>query len=474
MGGAGDVDTHQCIHCGHVFANVRMLKLHQCTATQQQSEEAAGNPPVGQIHVPMLRCPYCEYVTQSDTRLVEHIKAHAPTRAYKCSICGYRGNTVRGMRMHGKVHADSGEHFSDDNMLVIEQPALIPKRFRTTFSDSAGANGGGVADGESTSLEAELIRLKNEPYKRRKSRKGYEKSENMVPRMHLLSCHLCSHVCNDTGSLSAHVRQCHEQLQAYHCRMCDFVGHNKMTLVRHVKSEHELSRDMEREMERDTDSHVERARESPTEIKPESWTPDHAPPIEMKNGHQSPSSIRSGMEEDIDVVKTEVHPIDEVAQMKSEPVSPGSSPIASLARTSPKLAPTLSNGHRIYAAQMKRSPIPSPPPLIPVKLESSSSPTTPDFISDEPSTLNIQGRDSTGNNNNSMSVGKQNGELPVLTEQQNQGVRLSCAQCGITFKYTSTYVAHTKYYCNMKNTNETPSGMNAPSGPPTLSAPTVV
>ena len=224
-------DTHQCIHCDQIYASVRMLKMHQCPASQSEGDTNSTHQ--GHIHVPMLRCPYCEYVTQSDTRLVEHIKAHAPTRAYKCIICGYRGNTVRGMRMHGKIHADHVEHFTDDNMIVIEQPALIPKRFRTSFSDSTGTVGG-----DTSSAEAELIRLKNEPYKRRRSRKGYEKSENMGAHITVFSCHLCNHLCSDGASLATHIQHCHEksQLQIHHCKYCDFRADNKNILVRHVNS----------------------------------------------------------------------------------------------------------------------------------------------------------------------------------------------------------------------------------------------
>ena len=203
-------DTHQCLQCSQVFPSVRLLKSHVCSASSstrtQHSPSNGGTASsrLSQIHVPMLRCPYCEYVTQSDARLVEHIKAHAPTRAYKCALCGYRGNTVRGMRMHGKLHADGGEPFTDEHMLVVEQPALIPKRFRTTFGDASALTTGGLAEGESSSLEAELIRLKNEPYKRRRSRKCYEKSENRGPnarRAPMYTCPLCGHLCMDAVAL---------------------------------------------------------------------------------------------------------------------------------------------------------------------------------------------------------------------------------------------------------------------------------
>ena len=84
-----------CHYCGNCYSTNRLLKRHYCKANS--------------VQIPLLRCPYCEYITQSDNKLVDHIKMHAPTRAYKCTLCGYRGNTVRGMRMHGKTHLDAGE-----------------------------------------------------------------------------------------------------------------------------------------------------------------------------------------------------------------------------------------------------------------------------------------------------------------------------------------------------------------------------
>ncbi len=83
-----------CQYCGNCYTTNRLLKLHHCR--------------VNSVHIPLLRCPHCDYITQSDNRLVDHIKGHAPTRAFKCTLCGYRGNTVRGMRMHGKTHIDAG------------------------------------------------------------------------------------------------------------------------------------------------------------------------------------------------------------------------------------------------------------------------------------------------------------------------------------------------------------------------------
>lgn len=131
----------------------------------------------------LYQCPHCDYTAQSDSRLVEHVRAHAPSRAFRCALCGYRGNTVRGMRMHGKMHNDEAAAaagrggdavqlptFTDDCVIEYEEPPAIPaRRHSTTAASSSSAARPGV--------DTELLRQKNEPYKRRRSRKAYEKAE---------------------------------------------------------------------------------------------------------------------------------------------------------------------------------------------------------------------------------------------------------------------------------------------------------
>jgi len=153
-----------CTACGTRVTSPR--SGHRCTAAPS-----------------MYQCPHCDYAAQSDTRLVEHVRAHAPSRAFRCALCGYRGNTVRGMRMHGKMHNDEAAAaagrggnavqlpaFTDDCVIEYEEPPAIPPR-RNPSGGSTAAPGGRHG------VDTELLRQKNEPYKRRRSRKAYEKAE---------------------------------------------------------------------------------------------------------------------------------------------------------------------------------------------------------------------------------------------------------------------------------------------------------
>ncbi|XP_061197753.1 zinc finger protein ush-like isoform X1 [Saccostrea echinata] len=217
-----DEEIIKCSRCDTVFPSSRHLKLHFCAGVSGQ--------------MPIFRCIYCDFVTQTETRLSEHMKAHMPNKAYRCTLCGYRGNTVRGMRMHGKVHLDNGEDFTDDHMIEIEEPPLMPVKLREHMSSETGP----------IDVEAELIRLKNEPYKRRRSRKSYEKAEHAssIPRNISTMCMYCGQMFTDLSNFAMHLKL-HEMIalqaagvQNYKCQYCTSVCDTFESLMAHVYNKH--------------------------------------------------------------------------------------------------------------------------------------------------------------------------------------------------------------------------------------------
>ena len=241
-----------CSQCRATFTSSRLLKLHLCSAEVAQAS--------------LLRCSHCDYVTHTDKRLAEHMKVHNPTSAYRCTLCGYRGNTVRGMRMHGKSHTDNGEDFTDSHMIEFQEPPLVPIQ---TNNDQKGAHG-------PVDVEAELLRLKNEPYKRRRSRKAYEKVDILVPLDEPHSCQLCGECFADPRSLAMHLR-IHEIASQYvqehsRCSQCDYV----------TKSAEDLRAHMEI-------SHTAIAREE-KENRPESASPDRVAPSDRR-GYERVSGL---------------------------------------------------------------------------------------------------------------------------------------------------------------------------------------
>ena len=165
--------SFSCSVCGVLFPSEQLLMLHFCNGVAANYQ--------------LYQCPHCDHIAQSDSRLIEHMRAHTPSKVYKCILCGYRGNTVRGMRMHGKMHNDAGESFTDESMLEVEEPPAIPKRNKLSSIVGDPALFGSILD----MPDLELIRLKSEPYKRRRSRKAYEKSEYVMRQNEQNVCNKC-------------------------------------------------------------------------------------------------------------------------------------------------------------------------------------------------------------------------------------------------------------------------------------------
>ena len=132
-----------------------------------------------------------------------------------------------------RLFSSLGEQFTDENMLEFEEPPLIPKKLRMSVEAESHVP---------VNMEAELIRLKNEPYKRRRSRKSFEKVDTItiapLRRQAPHVCVMCNEIFPDTSRLRLHMRQHHEEL-SFSCKSCDFVAESKATLVRHVKVLHE-------------------------------------------------------------------------------------------------------------------------------------------------------------------------------------------------------------------------------------------
>lgn len=50
------------------------------------------------------RCPVCGAVSPTAGAAQRHMDAHQGVKAFRCTICRYKGNTLRGMRTHIKMH----------------------------------------------------------------------------------------------------------------------------------------------------------------------------------------------------------------------------------------------------------------------------------------------------------------------------------------------------------------------------------
>lgn len=96
-----------CLACGIHFSSLDNLQTHQsfyCTKRETRSPRGAAEARHGGAAEAGWKCPCCEVVSPTAAAAQRHMEAHAGVKAFRCTICRYRGNTLRGMRTHIRMH----------------------------------------------------------------------------------------------------------------------------------------------------------------------------------------------------------------------------------------------------------------------------------------------------------------------------------------------------------------------------------
>lgn len=97
-----------CMACGIHFSSLDNLTTHQsyyCTKRETRSPRS-----IPEVPRPASgsdggwKCPCCEVVSPTAAAAQRHMESHAGVKAFRCTICRYRGNTLRGMRTHIRMH----------------------------------------------------------------------------------------------------------------------------------------------------------------------------------------------------------------------------------------------------------------------------------------------------------------------------------------------------------------------------------
>ncbi|KAJ0181587.1 hypothetical protein K1T71_002309 [Dendrolimus kikuchii] len=97
-----------CLACGIHFSSLDNLTTHQsyyCTKRETRSPRTvpeAPRPASGSEGG--WKCLCCDVVSPTSAAAQRHMEAHAGVKAFRCTICRYRGNTLRGMRTHIRMH----------------------------------------------------------------------------------------------------------------------------------------------------------------------------------------------------------------------------------------------------------------------------------------------------------------------------------------------------------------------------------
>lgn len=119
---AGQYQQLICLACGIKFTSLDNLNAHQsyyclkrgeldgvrrCTKCRGVAETGHQCPSVAVgAAVSMWKCPCCDVVSPTASAAQRHMETHAGVKAFRCKICRYKGNTLRGMRTHIRMHFD--------------------------------------------------------------------------------------------------------------------------------------------------------------------------------------------------------------------------------------------------------------------------------------------------------------------------------------------------------------------------------
>ncbi|KAJ8876811.1 hypothetical protein PR048_021258 [Dryococelus australis] len=85
-----------------VFVSLEQLATHQCGVV------GAG-----------WKCPCCDVVSPTASAAQRHMDSHSGVKAFRCKICRYKGNTLRGMRTHIRMHFEKrSADIQEENFII--------------------------------------------------------------------------------------------------------------------------------------------------------------------------------------------------------------------------------------------------------------------------------------------------------------------------------------------------------------------
>ncbi|XP_006566425.2 zinc finger protein ush isoform X4 [Apis mellifera] len=133
-----------CAACGIKFASMDNLVAHQafyCPKRPEPQEHHSRCSKCKTIIEPGTthtcssgptggwRCPVCGAVSPTAGAAQRHMDAHQGVKAFRCTICRYKGNTLRGMRTHIKMHFEKrGTDLQEENYItcVLDDETVLP------------------------------------------------------------------------------------------------------------------------------------------------------------------------------------------------------------------------------------------------------------------------------------------------------------------------------------------------------------
>ncbi|XP_054711095.1 zinc finger protein ush-like [Uloborus diversus] len=145
-----------CDACGVKFSTSDNLNAHQTyycikipDSVMSKAAQKADDPssPKNDLDSPFCgpeewKCNYCEATCSSYETIRRHLMTHSELKGFRCLICGYKGNTLRGMRTHACEHIATNDNASIDEFMssaVITESGvpILPRPVDCSDEDSS-------------------------------------------------------------------------------------------------------------------------------------------------------------------------------------------------------------------------------------------------------------------------------------------------------------------------------------------------
>uniref|UniRef100_T1IRZ0 Zinc finger protein ush n=1 Tax=Strigamia maritima TaxID=126957 RepID=T1IRZ0_STRMM len=193
-----NLSAHQTYYCPkreklNVSENVVIKGSAVIKCPQSQSAFATTEKALAASAAPGWRCPYCHVLLPTIGAAQKHIETHAGIKAFRCMLCGYRGNTLRGMRTHIRMHFEKGSDVTEESFIacmVNDDVVVMPTP--ATNEDATGDS-----SGEDKSASASAIGALDAKDK---------------PPTHF--CDLCGYSSTYKGNVVRHMRLVHKDNSA--------------------------------------------------------------------------------------------------------------------------------------------------------------------------------------------------------------------------------------------------------------------
>ncbi|KAL7298685.1 hypothetical protein TKK_0008446 [Trichogramma kaykai] len=133
-----------CAACGIKFASMDNLVAHQAFYCRKRPESQDHHTPCPKCKVMVEAgashtcatgqtgnwpCLVCGAISPTAAAAQRHMDGHQGIKAFRCKICSYKGNTLRGMRTHIRMHFEKrGADLKEEKYItyVLEDDVTIP------------------------------------------------------------------------------------------------------------------------------------------------------------------------------------------------------------------------------------------------------------------------------------------------------------------------------------------------------------